>query len=103
MPTIKKVCFTGHRNAILTAELKEKLTSELERLIAAGATAFLSGAARGWDLICAAVVLDLKAIHPDVELWLILPCPADEQTKGWDKAEIAEYKRISELADKVEL
>ncbi len=97
------ICFTGHRNVKETPELKERLTKQLETLIGEGAEIFLSGMARGWDLICAAVVLEFRERYPNIKLHLILPCPSDEQTADWCDSDKAEYSRIFDLADRVEI
>ena len=97
------ICFTGHRNVKRTPELKERLAKQLETLIDEGAEIFLSGMARGWDLICAATVLEFQESFPNIKLHLILPCPPDEQTAGWSDSDKTEYSRILGFADVVEI
>lgn len=53
----------------------------------------------GFDTIAAQSVLELKEKYPNIKLILVLPCP--NQTRGWNKTDIAEYERIKAEADKV--
>ncbi len=80
-------CFTGHRNiqknSILI--LKEKVKQVLIHLIENDISYFLNGGARGFDLVSAQCVLDLKKEYPHIQLIMVLPCKA--QTKSWHMKE----------------
>lgn len=72
---MKSISFTGHRS--LTGnieELEKRLHSELEKAIKEwGIIDLYNGAALGWDLFSARIVLKLKEEYPQVKLHLILP------------------------------
>ena len=98
---MKACCFTGHRIIKITPDLNQRLKDTIEDMIRKGVIDFYNGGACGWDLLCAETVIDLKAEHSDIKLHLILPCPPEEQTKGWYKAQIARYNNILQIADSV--
>lgn len=96
--------FTGHRKLIVTDELLERLNSTLIRFIENdGITDFYAGGALGWDMVCENAVLNLKQRFPHIKLHLILPCKPDEQCKKWRPEQRAEFDRIFQAADSVEI
>lgn len=101
---MKSACFTGHRD--LTgdiSQLEEQLYNVLERAVKnAEITEFYSGAAIGFDEICSKTILKLRAKYPQIRLHLILPCPPQEQSAKWNKAQRSEYMKILAAADTVE-
>lgn len=101
---MKSACFTGHRNIQGNpAELEKRLYTELEKAIKEwGITEYYNGAALGWDLFSARVVLKLKKVYPQVKLHLILPCSPEEQTADWSDEQCSEYMSILSAADSVE-
>ncbi|MFT9057805.1 MAG: hypothetical protein ABF449_14605 [Ethanoligenens sp.] len=72
----KVCCFTGHRylpqNTI--EKIVVQLNTEVDNLIRQGVMHFLSGGARGFDQIAAALILSKKDMGCDVFLDFILPC-----------------------------
>lgn len=100
---MKKFCFTGHRTINADSKLKKCLYEILESFIRDGAEDFYVGGALGWDTLCALTVLELKEVLPQIKLHLVLPCPEDEQTKGWSSAEKLLYHKILLSADTVEV
>ena len=60
---------------------------------------FGTGGALGFDTLAAQTVLELKSKYPEIKLILVLPC--ENQTLGWERADIDEYERIKAAADKV--
>ena len=69
------------------------LRREVLRLIREeGIVRFLSGGAIGFDTLAAEVVLDVAADYPNVELVIVRPCA--DQTRGWNKADIARHEAI---------
>lgn len=76
----------------LCADLKERIRFEIEKSIKDGAENFFSGMARGVDMWCAEIVLELKKTYPQIKLTAIIPCSA--QTTGWTNDEIKRYQRI---------
>jgi len=64
-------------------------------------TDFYNGGAMGFDMLCAEMVIALKAEYSNIKLHMLLPCPSREQVKGWSKAQIARYNEILQVADSV--
>ncbi len=97
----KTCCFTGHRDIPQNEVdyLNRRLYEEIEKLVKIGVLYYGSGGARGFDLISANVVIELKKKYPMIRLVMVLPCP--EQTQNWNLQDKTEYKRILESADKV--
>ena len=92
-------CFTGHRDIpdALRPALATRLLAAVEGQIAAGVTLFISGGARGFDLLAAEAVIAQRARHPGIRLLMALPCP--DQTRGWPQAEVRRYQRVLSLCD----
>ena len=74
-----------------------------ERLIKQGVTDFYDGGAIGFDMLAAETVIELKAEYPDIKLHMLLPCPANEQIKGWNKTQITRYQKILQAADSISI
>ena len=101
----RSVCFTGHREVSEnTVKLFNRLYTCLENLITTeNATDFYAGGAVGFDTIAAKCVLSLREKYKDIRLHLVLPCPNDEQTKGWSAGEKFDFRIILQRADSVEI
>lgn len=99
---IRSVCFTGHRKIAITEALKQELFRSLEEMIGQGATDFYAGGALGWDTLCAETVLALRERYP-VRLHIVLPCPAEEQTRRWTAEQRERYFRVLAAADDAEV
>ena len=85
----------------ITPELIQRLHNTILDVISKGVTKFYNGGAIGFDMLAAETVIKLKADYPDIQLHLILPCPADEQIKGWNKEQILRHEKILQAADSV--
>ena len=68
-------------------------------MITQGVTDFYNGGAIGFDMLCAETVIAIKAEHSDIKLHMLLPCPPEEQVKGWNKAQIERYNNILQAAN----
>ena len=92
--------FTGHRNIAEKDRkmLEEKLDILLPELAEKGVERFICGCALGFDTLAAQAVLRLKEKH-NVFFELALPCK--DQTLKWNEKQKAEYNRIKERADRV--
>lgn len=101
----RSVCFTGHREiSENTVTLFNRLYTCLENLITTeNATDFYAGGAVGFDTIAAKCVLSLREKYKHIRLHLVLPCPNDEQTKGWSAGEKFDFRIILQRADSVEI
>lgn len=97
----KTACITGHRRipAGQTEAITKRLMDTLINCIKDGYCYFGVGGAWGFDTIVANLLLHLKATYPYIKLIIVLPCL--NQTKFWDEADIIEYERIKNQADKV--
>ncbi len=103
----KTCCFTGHRPQALGWKQKEpdlrrilmeeRLALEVERAYQLGYRHFITGMARGSDLLAAEAVLRAKLLHPDIRLEAAVPCK--DQTQHWTPAELAQYERILAQCD----
>ena len=83
-----RCCFTGHRPEklkISEKRLAELLEVEIKRAIDSGHTTFITGMAKGVDLIAAEIVLRLRAQDPRLKLICALPHPGFGQhwLGGW--------------------
>lgn len=95
------VSFTGYRpeklpfpigDNPLFLDLKKRLKDQIEKLVNDGADCFYSGMARGVDIICAEIVLELKEKYPHIVLNALIPCRT--QTDGWKDDEKLTYEKI---------
>ena len=98
---MKSCCFTGHRIIKVAPELVQRLRDAIIDVIGQGVTEFYDGGAIGFDMLAAETVIGLKDEHPDIKLHMLLPCPSEEQIKGWNKTQIARYEKILQAADSV--
>lgn len=95
-------CFTGHRSSRIpwlddphdrrTLALKEALWERILTSYRLGYRTFLTGMARGVDLICARLVLQLMEEDPTVALVPVIPFPA--QARNWPERDRLEYQRV---------
>lgn len=96
---MRSCCFTGHRIIKITSELVQRLRVAIIGVIGMGVAEFYDGGAIGFDILAAETVMELKNEYPDIKLHLLLPCPADEQVKGWSNAQIAHYEKMLGATD----
>lgn len=94
-------CFTGHRTIPQGQRpyIIQHLETVLHSLIRRGIRYFGSGGARGFDLMAADAVLQLKKEYPHIKLIMVLPCR--NQTYGWSWENIQHYEHVLSQADKV--
>ena len=93
-------CFTGHR--YLPADnihnIRKALRQALKELIDEGIIYYGCGGARGFDLLAACTLLELKEEYPEIRLIMVYPCR--NQTKYWKAEDTAIYEKIKECSDK---
>lgn len=100
--TVDKMCsFTGYRPSKLPflsnrhnekySKLYDALKMEIIGMAQRGIMDFQTGMARGIDLMCGEIVLDLQK-HIDVRLYCAIPCR--DQYQGWNHEDVDLYKRI---------
>ena len=71
-----RCCFTGHRPEKLKLperEVRKRLEAEIQKAVYAGFTTFISGGAKGTDLIAAEIVLNHRQTDPRLKLICALP------------------------------
>ena len=102
-----KVSFTGHRPEKLPyfseddpmcVDLKERLKTQIEKLINDGADSFFTGMARGVDIWCAEIVLELKQKYPAIQLTAVIPCK--NQANKWGGSDKIRYENILNRCNK---
>ncbi len=81
--------------------MKTETTREVMRLIDRGVSLFVVGGARGFDMLAAEVVLDLKNIYQHIRLHLLIPC--ENQTKGWQIEDVVRYDAVKCATDHIEV
>lgn len=76
----------------LCVDLKNRIRDKIEKCIKDGAINFFCGMARGADMWCAEIVIEMKKIYPQINISAVIPCPT--QNLGWTNDEIQRYQRI---------
>lgn len=96
-----KVCaFTGNRD--ITGYVNtEALKILIEGLIEEGVTAFLSGMARGFDMIAAELIINIRKERPEIKLVACVPCP--EQDRFFCEEDKRKYRELLEQCDEVKI
>lgn len=97
-----RCCFTGHRPEklrITESELAARLEAEIERAIGGGYTTFITGMAKGVDVIAAEIVLHLREQDERLKLVCALPHPGfgEHWGGGWTER----FHRVLAQADLV--
>lgn len=107
---MKKCAFTGSRPEKMPIlqnpesaeyhELISRIRTQIKELTEReGVMTFLSGAAKGIDLIAAETVLELKKDYPEITLECVVPYLA--QADGWSEEHKKQYCSILDRSDKV--
>lgn len=95
-----RCCFTGHRPEKLTIpeqRMAELLETEIKRAIERQFTTFISGMAKGCDLVAAEIVLRLR--KQDDRLKLICALPHPGFGLHWDGGWTERFQRVLAQAD----
>lgn len=98
------VAFTGHRPEKLripTDVLTRKLDEVIRALHREGFTTFLSGMARGFDMLATQAVLKLRDEYPEIRLVAVIPFMGQELR--FSTSERMTYSDILNRADKIVL
>ena len=75
---LHRCCFTGHRPEKLNAseaDVKKWLEEQIDKAIADGYVTFITGCAMGVDIWAGQIVLERKAVNPDIHLIAATPWP----------------------------
>ena len=97
-----RCCFTGHRPEKIGQPeyaVKRLLEEEIRRAIFDGLYVFISGMARGVDILAAEVVLKLR--DEGLGIRLICASPYEGFELGWKEEWQSRYNKILETADLV--
>jgi len=96
-------CFTGHRELREpVADIADRLSKIIERLIQSGCLNFCAGGARGFDALASEAVVALQTRYPEINLILMLPFPEQySHEHNWSQAEIEQYHRLQSNAAQV--
>ena len=73
---LHRCCFTGHRSEKLNTsekEVKAALRKQIDQAVHDGFTVFITGMARGVDLLAAEIVLDLRKRNKEIRLICAIP------------------------------
>ena len=95
-----RCCFTGHRPEKLTIpekRLTELLEAEIKRAIDSGYTTFITGMAKGVDIVAAEIVLHLRERDPRLKLICALPFPDFGQ--HWGDGWTERFRQVLAKAD----
>lgn len=96
---IERTCaFTGHRDIENKDDIKD-LKKMIINAVNDGFTVFLCGMARGFDLLAAEEVINLKAENEQIKLIACIPCPG--QDKYFSAEDKEKYARAMEKCDGV--
>ena len=95
-------CFTGHRE--LPREQAEYLRHALQTIIdrlymEQHVTTYYAGGAQGFDALASEVVIERRAVLPDLRLVVVVP--HEDQAKWWSVEEQERYERIKSEANEV--
>ena len=97
------VCFTGHR--YLSAEeirvIRRRLRKAIDECYRAKYRWFICGGALGFDTLAAQEILNYRDSHPDIGLFLAVPCA--DQASRWSDADRKTYHAILDQADEVKV
>lgn len=99
MAEFKTCAFTGNRDVEYINT--EALKILIDGLVDEGVNCFLDGMARGFDMIAADLILEIKKSKPTIKLVACVPCP--EQDKYFTDDDKRKYKRILESCDEVRI
>ena len=95
----KRVCFTGHRTLGRDFS-KRKAYQLMQQLYEKGVDTFICGGTIGFDMEIAYLVLELQIEHPEVQLWLFLPC--NNYDAKWDMRDKNRMKTLLKYASYID-
>lgn len=98
-----RCCFTGHRPEKLTipeVRLAALLEAEIRKDVDQEFTTFITGMAKGTDLIAAEIVLRLREEDPQLRLVAALPYP--NFGRRWGDSWSERFQRVLSAADQIE-
>lgn len=115
IPKEKTVCFSGHRpeklpdngsaDSVPMGVIRSLIYQEINNSINDGYTCFMTGLARGIDLIAGEMALNIKRTNPSISLVAVVPYPEQQNiVHGYDKfiygCILEEADAVIQLSDK---
>jgi len=94
-------CFTGHRlrPQDRLPGIAQRLSRQVDEMIARGVTIFVSGGALGFDQLAAVTVLNKRDLNGGIRLIIAQPCRT--QSARWTEKQKKVYDSILARADEV--
>lgn len=94
--------FTGHRKIEdrHMDRIGDLLLRAVDYAYSQGCRIFYTGGALGFDTLAARAVIRYRLSHPDVRLYIILPCK--NQSESWSEKQVSSYEYTLSNADEVE-
>jgi len=95
-----RCCFTGHRPeklGISEQRLRPLLEEAIRQAVQDGFTTFITGMAKGTDLIAAEIVVEERNRNPQIKLIAALPYPGFGL--HWDSGWTERFRRVLAAAD----
>lgn len=99
-----RCCFAGHRPERTSTDentIRRWLEQAIRQTISEGFRTYITGMARGADIIAAEIVLDERERHPDIRLICAIPHPDFE--KSWGQHWQRRYNAILSKADLIKI
>lgn len=96
----RRLCFTGHRPEKLgcdEATVRLELRKAIDAAIRSGYRTFITGMARGVDIWAGEIVLERRALYPDIFLICALPYPGFE--RAWKNEWKERYANVLACSD----
>ena len=88
--------FTGHRDIIEDIDLAY-FKEVMQGFIDEGYNTFLNGMARGFDMLAAKIIIELKQTNPSIKLIACIPC--FEQERYYSQTDKRDYAEILSKCD----
>ncbi len=97
----KTVCFTGHRDIRNEDEeyIRSRIREQLQLLLGKGFSSFVIGGARGFDMLAAEELLEMR--QDGKNLYIISALPFPDWRAGWPGRDVAREERILNQSDEI--
>jgi uncharacterized phage-like protein YoqJ len=94
-------CFSGHRRMSLGQAFSaySTLLKTINELISRGVINYYCGGALGFDLLAGEAVVALRREHPEIRLYMVLPCR--DQDALWRPRDRQRYAALLSEADEI--
>ena len=95
----KSCVITGHRRlpAGQLSRITDEAERQVERLLGQGVEHFFIGGALGFDMLAAYLLLNLREVHPQLQVTFVLACL--EQDRLWSHRDRTRYQKLYKQAN----